>query len=551
MAERPLNQVLKIGPFGFRSSGFGIRILMSGPMMLLALFGISRSAPSAPAQPNVLIILADDMGFSDAGCYGGEIATPNLDALAKGGLRFTQFYNTARCWPTRSSLMTGYYAQQVRMDPPKGLLPKFARVVPHYLKPLGYRCYHSGKWHVQGAPKPVADGGFDRSYWSEDWDRYFTPAKHFEDDQPLPKVGPEAGYYATTGMADQAIRFLKEHAEKYPGKPFFQYLAFFSPHFPLMAPAEDIAKYRDKYQVGWDVIREQRWERLKQLGIVNCDLAPRDPALSPRYFRTNVLEALGPGEVRYPVAWSELTDEQKKFQAAKMSIHAAMVDRMDREIGRVLEQVRAMGAWENTIVFFLSDNGADATIMVRGDGHDRNAPMGSRETFLCVGPGWAGACNAPFRRYKVWVSEGGTSTPLIVHWPNGIKAHGELRHDLGHVSDFVPTLLELAGGKPAATWNGAEVPPLPGQSLVPAFARDHVLKRTEIYFSHEGNRSLRQGHWKLVSAREDNDAWELFDLATDRCEKINLATQQPEQLQKLQLRWTQLDEQYRRDGQRP
>ncbi len=344
------------------------------------------AAPAAAPRPNFLIILADDMGFSDAGCYGGEIHTPNLDRLAANGLRFTQFYNTARCWPTRSSLLTGYYAQQIGMDPPKGPLPPWTRVLPHYLKPLGYRCYHSGKWHLMGAPKPVADGGFDRSYLFEDWDRYFSPSRHFEDDVKLPPVKPDSGYYATTAFADHAINYLKEHAADHAAEPFFLYLAFTSPHFPLHALPEDIARYRDRYLEGWDSIREQRWQRLRQMNLLDCGLPPIDPKFTPRYFKPEVMEQLGPGEVEHPVPWKTLTDEQKRFQATKMSLHAAMVDRMDREIGRVLDQLRVMGALDNTVIFFLSDNGADATLMIRGEGHDRSAP---RRLMAVVSVHWA------------------------------------------------------------------------------------------------------------------------------------------------------------------
>jgi arylsulfatase A-like enzyme len=507
------------------------------------------AAPAAPAKadrPNFLIILADDMGFSDIGCYGGEIQTPNLDRLAANGLRFTQFYNTARCWPTRSSLLTGYYAQQIGMDPPKGKLPPWTRVMPHYLKPLGYRCYHSGKWHLMGAPKPVADGGFDRSYRFEDWDRYFSPAKHFEDDQLAPAVKPDSGYYATTAFADHAISYLKDHATNHTAQPFFLYLAFISPHFPLQALPEDIARYRDRYLAGWDVIRTQRWERLRQLHLLDCALPPLDAKFTPRYFKPEVMEKLGPGEAEHPVPWATLTTEQKAFQATKMALHAAMVDRMDREIGRVLDQLRAMGTLDNTVIFFLSDNGADATVMVRGEGHDRSAPPGSWRSFLCLGPGWASASNTPFRWHKIWVHEGGISTPLIVHWPNGIKARGEFRHDPGHVVDFAPTLLDLAGAQITNSWNGVAAPPLPGQSLVPAFHKDGTVKHDFIFFQHEGNRALRMGDWKLVSARENENQWELYDLGKDRSELHDLAAQQPDRARQMEARWTELETTFRR-----
>ena len=257
-------------------------------------------------QPNFLVILADDMGFSDAGCYGSDIRTPNLDALAAQGLRFTQFYNTGRCWPTRSALITGYYPQQIHMDPPRGRLPPWTRTLAHRLKPLGYRSYHSGKWHVNGAPNPVADGGFDHSYDLEDHDRNFNPTKILEDDQPLPPVAKNSGYYTTTAFADHAIKCLKEHAAQHTRQPFFSYLAFTVPHFPLQAPAADIARYRDHYLKGWDIVREERWQKLRELKIVNCALAPLEPGFSPRYFKPDVLTKLGPGEVKNPVPWTQL-----------------------------------------------------------------------------------------------------------------------------------------------------------------------------------------------------------------------------------------------------
>jgi arylsulfatase A-like enzyme len=502
------------------------------------------AAESAAFRPNILIIVADDMGFSDAGCYGGEIATPNLDALAAGGIRFTQFYNTARCWPTRSSLMTGYYAQQIRADPPQGHLPSWARTLPHLLKPLGYRCYHSGKWHVPGAPKPVADGGFDRSYWSEDYDRNFSPAKHFLDDQPLPKVEAGSGYYATTAMAGRTIEFLKQHAEEHAGTPFFAYLAFFAPHFPLHALPEDIERYRDRYLEGWDAVRERRWNRQREMGIVNCALPPLEEGL-----RTNVkqatLDALGPGELDHAVPWSTLTEVQQRFQATKMAIHAAMVDRIDREIGRVLDQVKAMGAWEDTVIFFLSDNGASAELLVRGDGHDPAAPPGSARSFLCLGPGWASAANTPFRRHKMWAHEGGIATPLIVHWPKGISARGELRRDAGHVIDLLPTLLDLAGGRADVP---ASAPALPGRSLVPAFAKNAAAGRDYLFFHHQGNRALRMGNWKIVASARDGDAWALYDLGADRCEQVNLAPQDPDRVKAMSERWGELESLFRRQA---
>jgi arylsulfatase A-like enzyme len=501
-------------------------------------------AAGSERPPNILVILADDLGYSDLHCYGGEIDTPILDSLAAGGLRFTQFYNTARCWPTRASLLSGYYAQQVRMDPPKGRLPAWAPLLPQRLKPLGYRSYHSGKWHISVAP--LADGGFDRSYRFEDWDRYFTPAKHFEDDQPLPPVPPEAGYYATTAFADHAIRCLKEHKASHADRPFFQFLAFTCPHFPLHALPADVERYRDRYLDGWDTVRQRRWLRQRDLGLITCDLPPRDVKFTPRYFEPKVLDQLGAGEAAHALAWNELNDEQRRYQATKMALHAAMVDRMDCEIGRVVDQIRSMGALEDTLILFFSDNGADATVMVRGEGHDRAAVAGSRQSFLCLGPGWATVSNTPFRWHKIWTHEGGISTPLIIHWPRGIRARGELRHTVGHVIDLVPTVLELAGAV-AADLSPTSAPPLPGVSLVSAFDEDVPLER-ELFFHHEGNRALRVGNWKLVSARENDDVWEFYDLAADRCELKDLAPRHPDRVREMAARWQELETTLRRQA---
>jgi arylsulfatase len=483
------------------------------------------------------------MGFSDAGCYGGEIATPNLDGLAAGGLRFTQFYNTARCWPSRAAVLTGYYAQQVRRDGipgtnfgGQGQRPVWAPLLPAMLKPLGYRSYHSGKWHVDG--KPLANG-FDRSYDFADHDRYFSPRRHTEDDQPLPPVERGSGYYATTAIADHAVKCLREHAGKYSERPFFLYLAFVSPHFPLHALPDDIARYRDTYRQGWDAVRQARWERQKKLGIATNPLPALEREVGPPYHFPDALEKLGPGEVNRPLPWNELTDQQRDFQATKMSIHAAMVDRMDHEIGRVLEQLKQMGAFEDTLILFASDNGASAEIMVRGDGHDPQAPPGSADTFLCLGPGWSSAANTPLRRHKTWVHEGGIATPLIAHWPKGISARGELRHSPAHLIDIVPTALELTGLTHPQTIADKPVPPLPGQSLVPEFAKDGSLARDFLWWLHEGNRALRCGDWKLVASGSPQAPWELYDLSRDRGEIDNLADSHPDKVRELQQAWEQ------------
>lgn len=518
-------------------------------LLLLCLATVGANASEPPRKPNILIILADDLGYSDIGCYGGEIATPNLDRLAERGIRFTQFYNTARCWPTRAALMTGYYPQQVRMDPPQGRVPDWASPLPQLLKPLGYRSYHAGKWHVSGVPRTCADAGFDHSYRVEDHDRNFNPRNVIEDDEKLPAVAPNSGYYTATAYADRLIAYLKEHAKAYSNKPFFAYLAFTIPHFPLQAPAEDIARYRDRYLSGWEMLRAERFRRQKELGVLDGSLSAPEPALRAPSGKPGVEKRVDPGEVAFALPWASLTEEQKRFQAAKMAIHAAMVDRMDRELGRVLEQVKAMGQLENTVVFFLSDNGASAEILLRGDGNDTNAPPGSAGSFLCLGPGWSTVSNTPFRRHKIWVHEGGISTPLIVHWPKGISGRGEFRRQMGHVVDFVPTILELAGSP--LQQPGASAPPFPGRSLVPYFNRSDSAapeaSRT-LFFHHEGNRALRRGDWKLVSAKIDGADWSLYNLATDRAESVDLAAKDPERVAELSARWEWMEREFRQQA---
>jgi arylsulfatase A-like enzyme len=509
--------------------------------------GAVGQAVDRPARPNIVIILADDLGYSDLGCYGGEIRTPHLDRLAAGGLRFTQLYNTARCWPSRAAVLTGYYAQQVRRDTvpgvpsgSRGTRPKWAKLLPEMLRPLGYRSYHSGKWHVDGMPLA---NGFDHSYYVEDLGRYFHPRVLFEDDRRLPPVKPGTGYYTTTAIAGHGIQYLREHAARHGAQPFFLYLAFNAPHFPLHARPEDIARYRGRYREGWEAVRAERWKRIRDLDLVRGQLSEVERAIGPPYDFPDALKVLGPGEVNRPVPWGTLTDFQRPFQATKMALHAAMVDRMDQEIGRVLEQLRAMGAFDNTLIFFLSDNGASAEIMVRDDGHDPAAPAGSAASHLCLGPGWSTVANTPFRRHKTWVHEGGIATPLIVHWPSGLSARGELRRNPGHVIDLVPTIREVTGAPPLDSGDGRSIPAPPGKSLVPVFARDGSVSHDDLWWEHEGNRAIRRGDWKLVAAGRDGP-WELYDLAADRTETRDLARQYPEKGRELAQRWQRLHDEF-------
>jgi arylsulfatase len=498
-------------------------------------------------RPNILLIVADDMGFSDLGCLGGEISTSNLDKLANNGIRYTQFYNAGRSWPTRSSLMTGYYYQAVSQSNANNRPEGWSRSIPHFLKTSGYHSYLSGKWHVHELPKPCTDAGFDHSYQDANMSNLYVPYD-FVDDKPLQEH--QEGYQATT-TTGQAIRMLREHHTAHPDDPFFMYLTYTIPHFPLQAPQEDIDKYKSRYLAGWDSLRKERAAKLKQSGIVDCDLHPLESKARWHYQEDQLLlDTFGPGEILEAVPWETLTDEQKEFQAMKMSIHAAMVDRMDQEIGKVLDQLRTSGDFENTIIFFLSDNGCSAEILVRGEGHDPDARMGSAATHLCLGPGFASASNTPLRRSKIWVHEGGISTPLIVHWGERIKTKNELRHTSAHIVDLMPTILELAGVRPYEV-AGNNYPYLHGISLVPSFDKDKTVERDFLYFNHEGNYALRAGDWKIVGSEIDGKVWNLYNLTKDRGEVNDLSKTYPEKLQEMAIQWDSLTRQYRAQNSNP
>ncbi len=536
-------------------------------LIFFQVFFVKASVPvRASEPPNIVLIIADDLGFSDLGCYGGEIETPALDRLAENGLRFTQFYNCGRCWPTRSSLLTGYYAQQVNVDGKRAAFPRWGYLVSHHLKQAGYRSYHSGKWHVTNVATKVDQGGFDRSFDCTRTDsHHLTPRPEdlFLDDKSFNELSSESigkDYYSTTAVADYSIRFLKEHQQKYSDKPFFLYAAFISPHFPLQALQKDIDKYRSRYLEGWEKLKKERYERQKELGFeLGENSAFEYHVTAPWSWPAKWLKDSVPGELRYAKPWYQLSEEEKQLQATKMAIHAAMVDRIDLETRRILDQVKAMGEEENTLVIFLSDNGASAEQIIRGDGHDKDAPLGSAGSYLCLGPGFSTASNTPFRRHKFWTHEGGITTPMIAYWPDGIKERGAIRYSMGHVVDFLPTFLELAGVDALREKDGYEAPPLPGKSLVPLFEKDLQPDR-EIYFSHGGNKAIRQGSWKAVISSDIDGRWQLYDMKEDRTELNNLADdfynfgdpswkmKNHERLEQMKGRWEELDELYQEQG---
>ena len=484
------------------------------------------------ARPNIVLIMADDMGFSDIGCYGGEIKTPNLDGLAAKGLRFRQFYNTARCCPTRASLMTGLYPHQTGMgwmtvkdlgpEGYRGDLNRKCVTIAEALKQAGYGTYMSGKWHLTSdedmeAPTDTwpCQRGFDRFFGTiSGAGSFWTPEKLTRNNTRI--QAPENGFFYTDAINDNACDFIRGHQENQANAPFFLYVAHTAPHWPLHAKDEDIAKYEGRYDGGWDRLREERHARMKKMGVVRPDwpLTPRDKAVK---------------------AWNDVEAPRRKDLARRMEIYAAQVDAMDQGIGRIVTALEETGRMENTLILFLSDNGGCAEGGLWGFERNKGGVLGRDSSFASYGQGWAHASNTPFRLYKHWVHEGGIATPLIAHWPKGIDGKGAYRDRPGHVVDIMATCLEVSGAAYPARFKGQSIRPLDGQSLVPAFA-DGAVEREAIFWEHEGNRAVRDGRWKLVAKGVDGP-WELYDLAADRTETRDLATEQPDRVEKMAARW--------------
>ncbi|MGD8499384.1 MAG: sulfatase-like hydrolase/transferase [Phycisphaerales bacterium] len=521
--------------------------------------GASQLRAGKHRQPNIVLIMADDMGYSDIGCYGGEIRTPNLDGLATGGLRFTQFYNTARCCPTRASLMTGLYQHQAGVghmmndkgyDGYRGDLNNRCVTIAEVLKQAGYSTYMSGKWHVTKSIGPDADKhnwplqrGFDRFFGTiHGAGSYYDPNTLTRDNTQI--VPDSDDFYYTNAISDNAVKFISEHKSRSGEAPFFMYVPYTAPHWPMHALPEDIARYKGRYDGGWDALRGERHKRMIEMGIIESKwkTTPRDPAAPP---------------------WTEAKD--KRWFARRMEVYAAMVDCLDQGVGRIVAELKRTGDFENTLIFFLADNGGCAEeygsrgkvkpdpskpVVLKPMGKNElqtkmqptvtrdGRPVrtgygvmpGPADTYIAYGKPWANASNTPFRLYKHWVHEGGISTPLIAHWPAQIKSRGKLRHQPGHLIDIMATCVDVARAEYPSEYKGNKITPMEGRSLVPAFY-NKPIEREAIYWEHEGNRAVRQGKWKLVSKHPGG--WELFDLDADRTELNNLSEKYPQKVEQL------------------
>lgn len=523
-------------------------------------------------KPNIIVVLSDDMGYSDIGCYGGEIQTPVLDRLASEGLRFTQFYNTGRCCPTRAALLTGLYPHQTGIghmmenrgvDGYRGDLNRNCVTIAEALHPAGYSTYCVGKWHVTKQTFPASEEGKHNWPLQRGFDRYYgiingasslwDPNSLTRDNQPItikndPEYQPDEEYHFTDAVSDNAVRFIKEHDSE---KPFFMYVAYTAAHWPMHARPRDIAKYDGMYDQGYDPIRQQRLTKMKRLGLVSPD--------------TEMSPLVG--------QWNKVED--KPWESACMEVYAAMVDQMDQGIGRIVSALESRGELDNTLILFMQDNGGCAEPCGRKEAGTRverqDAPTlppipdglqhyqgsfpkqtrdgypmrrghvmpGPADTYIGYGRNWANVSNTPFREYKHFVHEGGVATPLVVHWPDGISEKNELRTEPAHLIDVMATCLEVAGADYPGQFRGNQVTPLEGKSLLPVFA-GKSLDRDLIFFEHEGNRALRMGDWKIVAkgrAGQDVVPWELYDLKTDRSELHDLSSQQPERMEIMQRIW--------------
>ena len=535
--------------------------------LLAACLGWVNGLDAAEApRPNILVILGDDMGYSDLGCYGGEIATPNLDALAGNGVRFTQFYNAARCCPTRAALLTGLYSHQAGVghmtedrghDGYRGVLNRQSVTIPEVLRPAGYRAYMCGKWHVTRFAGQDADRstwplgrGFEKFYGTiAGAGSFYDPTTLCRQDSLItaandPEYRPES-YYYTDALSDNAVSFLRQHRAETPEKPFFLYVAYTAAHWPMHAPEEAIGKYKGRFDSGYAPVREARLRRMKEIGLV-----PPDTRLSP-----------GSDD------WSGVSD--RAWEARCKEVYAAMIETMDAGIGRIVAQLKDAGQFDNTLILFLQDNGACAEKTGRSDngegpadlkpmGPDQLQPRvqppmqtrdgrwvrtgpgvmpGPADTYIAYGRGWANVSNTPFREYKHWTHEGGISTPLIAHWPAGIRGDraGRLERQPGHLIDLMATCVDLAGATYPSEVSGRAIKPREGVSLRPALNGEPLARTQPLFWEHESNRAVRQGDWKLVA--KEGEPWGLYNIANDRTESRDLAASEPMKVKELAAKW--------------
>lgn len=501
-------------------------ILLVALVAALPLTTAEAAQPDSATKPNIVVILVDDMGFSDLGCYGSEIPTPNLDALAAGGLRFSQFYNTARCCPTRAALLTGLYSHQAgvgHMTEDKGVPGYRGRLndrcltFAEVLKPAGYFTAMTGKWHVgQNLGVTPWGRGFDRNLNAGAGGFFFASHPRAElflngqkianDDSRLPKDWYSSDLWTTFGL-----KFIDDAREA--KKPFLLYLAHNAPHFSLQAPADSIAKFRGTYKAGWDSLREQRLARQVKSGLIDSTWTA----------------ASRPAEVK---AWNAHSEEEQDRFDHLMATYAACVFRMDQAVGDLVTGLKQRGVYDNTLILFMSDNGGNAES--GPNGRSTGDPTTGNSDWFC-GESWAFLQNTPFRRYKHFNHEGGIATPLIAHWPAGIRARGELRTEPAHLIDIMATCVAVSGAGYPTEFNGQPITPLEGRSLTPVFA-GQPLQRDALFWEHEGNAAVRVGDWKLVRLGRAG-AWELYDLKADRTEQHNLADAQPTRVKELTAKW--------------
>ena len=520
----------------------------------------------AAERPNILIILGDDIGYTDIGCFGGEIQTPNIDSLAKTGVRFTQFYNTSRCCPTRAALLTGLYPHQAgvgHMMVDRGYegyrsnLNKNCATIAEVLRASGYRTYMCGKWHLTHFDGPKDDRsnwpiqrGFEKFYGTlRGYGSFYDPSglcrqNTFITPENDPEYKPKQFYY-TDALSDNAVRYIQQHNEESPNKPFFMYLAYTAAHWPMHALEKDIDKYRGKFSEGYEPVRKARYENLKKLGLI-------DPSWALTKTEGN---------------WDDV--KRKNWESRCKEVFNAMVDNMDQGIGRVLAELKKQGRLDNTLIFYLNDNGGCAEDMGRRpaegqpqglhkmnpdelqlqtkppmqtrDGHlvktGAGVMPGPADTYIAYGKNWANVSNTPFREYKHWVHEGGISTPLIAHWPAGIpkKRIGGIEKQSGHVIDLMATCVDVAQAKYPTTQNGEKIKPMEGVSLLPALKGESLQRKNPIFWEHESNRAVRDGKWKLVS--KGGYPWELYDMEKDRTELHDLAAKEPKRVQEMAAAW--------------